>query len=183
MYYNKELIPEKWMRKHYWYRYAINQEYSKIVKTEINDAYEHSYMLDAYKKAVKWYNLSAIQNDACAQNNLGLCFFAGHGVKQNYRIALFWFNLAARQGNYTAEYNLGRMYYYGKGVRKNYKSAVYWFKFSANQGDSSAQAMLGYAYYKGNGVTKNYIKSLNGLLLHALTVLHSVKNTACLIEL
>jgi TPR repeat protein len=51
-----------------------------------------------YAAAVKWYSLSADQANAQAQNNLGIMYEIGHGVKQDHAEAQKWFRLAAGQG-------------------------------------------------------------------------------------
>ena len=59
---------------------------------------------------MKWYCLSAEQECAPAQCNLGLCYQAGRGVPQNVREAVKWFCRAARAGDKTAQHNLGVYY-------------------------------------------------------------------------
>ncbi|MBK9013837.1 MAG: sel1 repeat family protein [Saprospiraceae bacterium] len=48
-----------------------------------------------YEKAVEWYTMSAKQGYLEAQNNLGLMYQQGLGVKQDYNIAFKWFIKAA----------------------------------------------------------------------------------------
>ena len=47
------------------------------------------------REAVRWYRLAAEQGDADAQLNLGIMYFNGEGVPQDYVQAHKWFNLAA----------------------------------------------------------------------------------------
>ena len=51
----------------------------------------------------------AEQGDADAQANLGLMYYNGEGVPQDYAEAVRWFRLAAEQGDADAQYNLGVM--------------------------------------------------------------------------
>ena len=41
---------------------------------------------------------AALQGDAGAQNNLGVCYEYGEGVKQDYAEAVKWYQKAAQQG-------------------------------------------------------------------------------------
>jgi TPR repeat protein len=63
-----------------------------------------------FEEAVKWYRLSAEQECAPAQCNLGLCYETGRGVPKNVREAVRWFCRAARAGDKTAQHNLGVYY-------------------------------------------------------------------------
>jgi TPR repeat protein len=47
--------------------------------------------------AVKWFRLSAQAGDHYAQNNLGLMYYDGNGVAQDYVKAHMWFNIAAME--------------------------------------------------------------------------------------
>ena len=59
-----------------------------------------------YKKALKWYTLSAEQGNKVAQYNLGVMYSFGLGVVPDYKTALKWYNLSSEQGNALAQYNL-----------------------------------------------------------------------------
>ena len=60
-----------------------------------------------YTEAVKWYRKAAGQNNADAQNALGICYHNGDGVQQDYAEALKWYRSAAEQGHVRAQNNLG----------------------------------------------------------------------------
>jgi hypothetical protein len=60
-----------------------------------------------YKKAFHWYKKSAEQNDAFAQNNLGLMYINGEGTVKNYVRAHMWWNIAAANGDTSAQENRG----------------------------------------------------------------------------
>ncbi len=51
-----------------------------------------------YKKAVKWYLLSAEQGDAQAQYNLGVMYGDGKGALQNFIQVHRWYNTAGANG-------------------------------------------------------------------------------------
>ena len=49
--------------------------------------------------ASKWYRLSAEQGHARAKGNLGLMYYKGQGVPQDYVSAHMWFNLLGSSGD------------------------------------------------------------------------------------
>ena len=59
---------------------------------------------------------SAKKGDKEAQNDLGLMYYEGEGVPQDYEKAIEWYTKSAEQGHAWAQYNLGLMYYDGEGV-------------------------------------------------------------------
>jgi len=89
----------------------------KISKTEINRLLE-----------------VAEQGDAIAQNNLGVCYYYGNGIRKDYDKAADWFAKAAEQGNANAQKNLGLCYYDGDGVCQDYEKAVHWLSKAEEQG-------------------------------------------------
>ena len=97
---------------------------------------------------------------ADAQNNLGDCYYYGHGVQKDYTKAVEWYQKAANQGNATAQCNLGFCYYYGYGVQQDYKQAVEWYQKAANQGYAFAQYNLGICYRDGHGVQQDYTQAV-----------------------
>lgn len=101
---------------------------------------------------------AAEQGNADAQLILGLCYYNGDGVWQNYEEAFLCFKKAANQGNAEAQYFLGLFYEKGIGVAKNEAKAVEWYQKAAEQGDAIAH--LGEMYEKGQGVNQNYNKAL-----------------------
>ncbi len=102
----------------------------------------------------------AMEGDAVAQNRLGICYYAGEGIEQDYVEAVKWFQKSAEKGNDDAQNNLGCCYYFGKGVEQNYEEAVRWYQNSINQGNANAQNNMGVCYYNGNGILKNYEKAV-----------------------
>ena len=93
-------------------------------------------------KAVTWYRKAAVQNDAEAQVNLGLCYASGQGVAKDYVEAVKWFRKAAEQGHVKAQNNLGLCYDNGQGVAKDYVEAYKWWLLAAGQGDETAKKCL-----------------------------------------
>ena len=85
----------------------------------------------------------ADSGDAAAQVEMGILYYGGEGVRQNYGTAEFYFKLASEQGDATAQNNLGWMYLNGLGVVKDYAKAEEYFTMAAEQGLMLAQANLG----------------------------------------
>ena len=54
---------------------------------------------------LSWYRKAAEQGHAKAQLNLGIMYFTGRGVPQDYVQAHMWFNLSAAQGDADATKN------------------------------------------------------------------------------
>ena len=59
-------------------------------------------VLEDDREAVKGYRKAAEQGVALAQFNLGLMYYLGEGVLEDYVEAYAWFNLAAAQGDKEA---------------------------------------------------------------------------------
>jgi len=94
-----------------------------------------------------------------AQYTLGVMYYAGKGIPQNYEKALYWYEQAAARGLAEAQFFLGRMYNDNTGVPQNYEKAFYWHERAAIQGFAESQVLLGHMYYTGNGVPRNYQKA------------------------
>lgn len=101
----------------------------------------------------------ANQEDAVAQYILGLMYYEGQGVKQNFVEAIKWCQQSADQELVDAQYFVGIMYAQGKGVSQSLAEAAEWFEKAADQGHAGAQYKIGVMYYKGQGVPQNYVKS------------------------
>lgn len=111
-----------------------------------------------FEDAISHYEISAQNNYADAQYNLGFCYSHGIGVKQNYLNAIIWYNKAIANGLSQAEYlllneleihvvvaqrYLGCCYECGDdGVTQDYEQAVYWYTRAVKQGDVVAQYSL-----------------------------------------
>ncbi len=54
-----------------------------------------AYISGDYAAAVKWFREAAEQGDADAQFNLGVNYYKGRGVPQDYVQAHMWYSLAA----------------------------------------------------------------------------------------
>ncbi len=97
---------------------------------------------------------------------LGLQYYRGHDVEQDYAKAVEHLQKAADLGDADAHYYLGDCYYNGQGVAQDYTKAyeyyakaVEYFQKAADQGDAAAQNSLGFCYEHGHGVEKDLTKA------------------------
>lgn len=84
----------------------------------------------------------AEQGNAEAQYYLGMCYYGGTGVPQDFSEAAKWFHLAAEKGNLNAQYQLGMCYLRGEGVPQDVTSAVKWLREAAQREHRGARAAL-----------------------------------------
>jgi TPR repeat protein len=99
-----------------------------------------------YAAALREITPLARAGNADCQHLLGLMYYMGRGVPQDYKQALEWHRKAALQGKADAQYVVGAMYYTGNAVIQDHKQAVTWFRKAAEQGHPDAQHALGLMY-------------------------------------
>jgi TPR repeat protein len=99
-----------------------------------------------YAQAFRTILPLARAGNADAEHLLGLMYYMGRGVQQDYKQALLWHRRAAQQGKADAQYVVGAMYYTGNAVIQDHKQAVTWFRKAAEQGHADAQQVLGLMY-------------------------------------
>ena len=97
---------------------------------------------------------------AYLQDVLGMLYYHGLGINEDYIKSVRWYRKAAEQGHADGQYSLGVMYTNGQGVEKDYKQAVKWYRKAAEQGDADGQVNLGVMYEDGQGVKRDYVKAL-----------------------
>jgi len=78
--------------------------------------------------SLKDIHKAAEQGNAAAQFNLGMMYYEGGEVSQDYAEAAKWLLKAAEQGIATAQYNLAEMYQNGLGIPQDYTEAVKWYR-------------------------------------------------------
>lgn len=99
-----------------------------------------------YALAYKEIEPLARAGNTDAEHLLGLMYYMGRGVQQDYKKALTWHRKAAVKGKADAQYVVGAMYYTGNAVIQDHKQAVVWFRKAAEQGHPDAQQVLGLMY-------------------------------------
>ena len=172
MYFLGQGVPQNHKTAVKWLRLSAENGFA-LSQITLGDLYAKGLgMPKNYKEALKWYALAAkqgfadpkkkLENEIATQGNkhdhynLGVWYYKGDGVPQDYKTAVKWWRLSADQGNAGAQHNLGVMYEKGQGVPQNHKTAVKWYRPAAEQGFADAQYNLGVMYSKGQGVPQDY---------------------------
>lgn len=92
--------------------------------------------------AAEWYQHSANQGFAAAQNNLGLMYAQGRGVPQDLTRAAELWCAASEKDHVIAQFNLGLAYQRGEGVGQDRLHALYWLRRTSDRGLAAAQYAL-----------------------------------------
>ena len=77
----------------------------------------------------------ATQGDAEQEYLLGLKYYLGEEVIQDYKSSVELFTKSAEHGFTRAQFHLGLMYYEAYGVEQDLNKAMHWFKKAARKGD------------------------------------------------
>lgn len=111
---------------------------------------------------------NAQSGNAKAQFDLGVMYFRGIGVPQDYIKALEFFEKASVQGHERAKDYIPRTYfalgsdYFSEeaGERQDDQEAFKWFSKAAELGHAQAQYIIGLMYYFGEGIAKDEAKGI-----------------------
>ena len=115
-----------------------------------------------------------------AASNLGLIYYEGRLVKQNFRKAYACFDDAAAHGSAAAHYVLGLMHEQGQGVPVTYTEAAYHYRLAALDGNSDALRRLINFYLTGQGVSLDLDQAAFWLLrMQEMTHSQHVFTTYC----
>ena len=110
-----------------------------------------------YELAYNYFIEAANMGNLKAQCFLGLMYYFGHGIEQDYKEALTWFK---KTENFAvSQFFLGYIYANGLEVEQNYNEAIVWYKKAAAQNIVEAQYNLGCIYYYGEGVNQDYTEA------------------------
>ena len=101
-----------------------------------------AYKRGDFATALEIWRPRATQGVAFAQRNVGIMYYSGQGVPQDYGEAAKWYRLAAEQGNATAQSNLASMYFSGVGVPQDYVQAYMWVSLAASRFPPTAKEEL-----------------------------------------
>ena len=91
----------------------------------------NAYARGDYPTAMREWLPLAQQGDTYAQYGLGLMYYKGHGVPQDYGQAAQWFRRVADHGHAEAQAALGLMYALGRGVPQDVVQAYLWLTLAA----------------------------------------------------
>lgn len=101
------------------------------------DAGLKAYEEKDFAGALREWRPLAEQGVVRAQFNVGLLYYDGKGVPQDYEEAARWFEQAANRGYTRGQYNLGEMYATGQGVKRDYMQAYKWLSLCAAGGNQT----------------------------------------------
>ena len=107
--------------------------------------------------------------DAGSCVDLGILYYDGDDVKQNYNKAMEFFGKACEMGDARGCYNLGLLYYNGVGVKQDYKKASELYNKACEMGEALGCNNLGKLYKNGNTSKSKYVgKGIVGNILEYL---------------
>lgn len=101
----------------------------------------------------------AAAGDADAEQMLGMAYYYGQIVAQDYQQAFAWALKAATQGNTEASFNVAYMYLNGQGTKKDPAAGFQLYLKLANRGLPNAQSRVGECFAYGIGTTKDLTQS------------------------
>jgi len=110
-------------------------------------------------QGIAWIRKAAAQGHVDAEQELGVVYATGDGVKQDDVQAVAWFRKAAEQGDALGQFNYAVVLTKGLGVEADVAQAVEWYRQAAQGGHYPSQARLGYCYAKGLGTGVDRIEA------------------------
>ncbi len=110
-------------------------------------------------QAIGWYEKAAAQGSAVAQSNLGVAYWDGIGVRDEFAAGRRMVPQGRRGQLGWAQFYLGEAYAQGRGVTQHPALAVEWYRKAAEQDYVAAQLALG-AMYFGNPVVRDNARSV-----------------------
>ena len=115
---------------------------------------------EIWNRVWRYYNDLAEAGNADAMLTVGVIYYEGVNIPQDYTAARAWYEKAAAAGSLWAINNLGYCYYYGREIPVDYEKAWYYFGTAAARGNHCGMYKLGDMYYYGKYVAQDYAKAL-----------------------
>ena len=113
----------------------------------IGTDFARSGMMD-YAVACWQYVVDIGHGTAEAYSNLGVSYYYGNGVKQDYNKAIQYYQKAAAKGNPFGMYNLAVACEYGNGTPKDIEKATKYYWMAAERGvDMAIDALIRLGLY------------------------------------
>jgi len=148
--------------------YGVNQNISKGNEILFNianlgDTWSIIYLADKaeknndYVNAVKWYEMGDSLDDLHSTYKLGIHYYKGLGVKQDFQLSFSFFKKSADKGHSDSQFYIGKFYhigngaYFGSPASKSFFEALKWYELSSAQNNHKAQNNIGLLYYVGDG--------------------------------
>ncbi len=144
-----------------------------VAQSEPYDMGTSAYQEGHYGEALEILQPLAEQGHGPSQFDLGLMYYRGHGVPQDYKIAAYWSRKSAEQGNMLAQGMIGFMYLTGKGYQQDDTEAFIWLYKAADQGFAEAIAAVGNMYYEGKGTPKDLVQAHKWMNLYSTLSIQS----------
>lgn len=155
-----------------WHKLAQNGDVDSIVN--IGTDFARCEMMQQAVTCWK-YIINSGKGTAEAYSNLGVSYYFGNGISQDYDKAVLCYQKAAAMGHPFGLYNLAVAYENGNGVEKNMDAAVNYYKMAAEKHLNMAIDALirlgvysetqGIAFYQrswgDNGFASNNINEIN----------------------
>jgi TPR repeat protein len=107
------------------------------------------------KETFAVFQAGANHGDIVSMRTLGILYYNGEGIAQNYAKANEWFEKAADKGDASSMSSLGSLYANGQGVAQDYTKARELFQKAADKGDAMGMTDLGLLYENGQGVAQD----------------------------
>lgn len=106
------------------------------------------------------YKVGIANGSAGCMNDLGVLYYMGDLVEQDYHKAAELYEMAADGGCYQSVINLGYIYEYGRTGAPDYAKAYQWYSLAAALAPSSeAVYKLGDMYSRGRAVSRDMKKA------------------------
>ncbi len=136
--------------------YTIPAE--RKIRTAMNNLGMLHYDAKKYSEAKKWFEKAAMKDDGNSICSLGVMYYSGLGVQQDYDQSLSWFEKALDKNftpNFYSMHIIGHLYY----MKQDYEKSMKWFKGSYENGDAEtkniAKGYIAKMYQEGLGTEKN----------------------------
>ena len=110
-------------------------------------------------KAFELYMKAAEQGNCIAEYRVGMLYFGGDGVEQDYEKGVKYFARSAEQGYSEAEFIMGMCYMNGVSVEKDNVKSFEWYLKAAKQGQVDAEYCVGICFSEGIGVEEDTKKA------------------------
>lgn len=140
----------------------VHESVSATSMSDLLDRYQHYVQIEDYENAALVLMQLSSQGHAISQNELGICYEKGLGVKQDLSLAMKYYEMAAAQDLPLAQNNLGACYLnYDECC--DYGKAFSYFKLAADKGLALAECNLAKCYFSGMGVKQSFSKAVKYL--------------------
>ena len=103
--------------------------------------------------------INAALGDAGAQYDLGVEFFRGVDVPQDFAKSAALWRMASKAGVLSSFNNLGYLTYYGKGVKEDHAEGLRLWRVAAEKGFAESQVHIAEAYSDGRFLKQDFVEA------------------------